>query len=355
MSEYLETKVHPATPHRRQLARESGRTAKSHDLPAAIVVLVGSLALLSYGGHLAEAVADYARSQLGGDPWLAADADSVVQGWFSAMHVAARVAGPLLGTLLLVGLLGHIGQGGLSLLPTRLAPDFSRIDPIAGWQRLFSMAHLTRLALAHVRVAAIVGVAAWCLYSERERCLALGTLPPLALAVGLLEIVVRTCLKLAATLVVLGLADYAYQRWKWERELRMTPEELREELRSQRGDPAIISRRKYLQRHLALAGVREAAARANLVIASGTALAVALRYDPQTMPAPLVVAKGSAGAAQEILHTAAQHGVEVQEHRQLARQLYRHFRVGQTIAPEHYRAVAKLWPTVSGVSRSALA
>jgi flagellar biosynthetic protein FlhB len=346
MSEHPETKVHPATPHRRQLAREAGQTAKSHDLPAAIVLLVGALALLHYGGPLAHSLGDYARSQFGGEACLAADTNLAVRGWSAAVQVVARVAGPMLGVLLAAGLTAHFSQTGLSLLPKRLAPDFGRIDPVAGWQRLFSINGLTRLGFAQVKVAAIVAVAAWSLYGEREQCSTLGTLPPVAMVAGLLQIVLHTCLKLAATFVVLGVADYAYQRWKLERDLRMSPEELREELRSQRGDPAIISRRKYLQRHLALAGLCEAAAQSHLVIASGASLAVALRYDPETMPAPTVTAKGSAGAAQDILRTAEQHGVKIEQDRALARQLHRHYRIGQSIAPDDYQTVAKLWPTM---------
>jgi flagellar biosynthetic protein FlhB len=246
MSESTGEKIHPPTPRRRQQARAEGRVARSHDLVAAALLLAG-LALLWYtGGELVRYFGELACRQWGGTPRLTADADLVVGWWQQIVPRVGRVLLPALGLLLLVAAVGHGVQTGFLLLPQKLAPDFGRLSPARGLARIGSTANGMRLMFALLKLTVIVGVVAWCVARDGARLVALGGMEARPLAAFLVGFILATGLKVAGALVVLGLADYAYQRWRHERDLWMTTAELREELRNLRVDPVIASRRRHL-------------------------------------------------------------------------------------------------------------
>ncbi len=347
MSEFAVDKIHPATPQRRQLARQDGHVAKSYDLAAAIVLFGGSMALLLLGGSVVEFFTDFARQQLGGRSGMAADADSAVGCWHETMWNLAQVVLPVFGLVAALAVAGHMGQIGFLFLPKRLGPDIGRISPVRGIQRLFSSGNLIRLAFGMMKMAVIVGMGVWSLWGERERLLAIGSLDASGIAATVAEVTLWTCLKMAAALVVLGLADYGYQRWRHEQDLRMTTAELREELKNQQSDPLVTNRRKTLHRQLTLRHLQDVIPQASLVIAHGTALAVVIEFDSETMAAPRVLAKGSGETAVKIRDIAREHGISIENKPGLARSLYQQTPVRQAIPPELYKPVAEL---IRGVS-----
>jgi flagellar biosynthetic protein FlhB len=348
MSELSSERIHPASPRRRQLAREEGRVARSHDLPVALVLLTGLLVLLYFGSSMVQVLGDYARHQFDGQAWLGTDSDLALQSWRSIMRAFGRVVAPVLGVVLAVAVIGNIGQTGLMVVPNRLLPDISRINPAAGIRRLCSLDSVMRLSWALLKILAVVGIAIWIVWQQRARLLTLGTLPPAAVVVAVAEVALWTCLKIAGLLLVLGVADYGLQRWRHERSLRMTTEELREELRNQQGDPSLAGRRSQVRRGLALTRLRNAASRADLVIAHGTSLAVALRYNPSANAAPVVVAKGMGEAGSGICAVATEKGIPIKQQQSLALDLCRKVPVGKTIGSEHYESVARLWQSSPG-------
>jgi flagellar biosynthetic protein FlhB len=353
VSEHATERVLPATPRRRQLAREEGRVAKSHDLPAAVVLLAGVAFLLFSGAALAQVFADFARQQFGTSVQLQADAELAVQSGRAILLAFGRVLAPLLGVLLVAALMGNLGQTGWLCVPDRLAPDPSRINPLTGLQRLCSAANMMHVVLAVLKVTAILGLAAWVIWNDRQQLLTLGTRPAAQAIAGLAELALWTCLKIAGVLLLVGLADYAWQWWRFENSLKMTADEMREDLRHQQGDPAVAGRRRRLQREVALTGVHTAAAGADLVIADGTRFAVALRYDPLAMAAPTVVAKGSADLAQRICRAAEEHQIPVRQQAELAATLSRSTGLGRAIDPAHYDDVARLWNGRAGAAGGA--
>jgi len=342
MSEFIVDKIHPPTPHRRELARQDGHVAKSHDLVSAIVLLGGSLVLLLLGGGVAEFFTGFAQQQLGGKTGMTADADLAVGCWHDVMWDLARVLLPVFGLIAALAVASHMGQNGFLFLPKRLAPDMGRIDPLRGVQRMFSSRNLIRLAFGVVKIAVIVGVGVWSLWGERERLLAVGSLDASGIAATLAEVTLWTCLKMAAALVVLGLIDYGYQRWRHEQDLRMTTAELREELKNQQSDPLVTNRRKTLHRQFTLGHLQDVVPEARLVIAHGTSLAIAIEYDSDTMPAPHVLAKGSGETAARIRDIAQQHNIPIENKPSLARALYEQTSVRHAVPPEHYKPVAEL-------------
>ncbi|MDZ7619611.1 MAG: EscU/YscU/HrcU family type III secretion system export apparatus switch protein, partial [Patescibacteria group bacterium] len=142
--------------------------------------------------------------------------------------------------------------------------------------------------------------------------------------------------------VILALLDYAYQKWKHEQDLRMTTQEVREEMKNLEGDPQVMARRRQVQRELARQRLEGAVPKADVVVTNPTELAVAIQYDPTTMAAPIVVAKGAGILAQRIRQIALENGIPVVERKPLAQALYREVDVNHPVPKEKYAAVAEV-------------
>jgi flagellar biosynthetic protein FlhB len=143
-------------------------------------------------------------------------------------------------------------------------------------------------------------------------------------------------------LLVLALLEFAFQRWKHEQDLMMTDQELRDELKETEGDPQVAARRKQVQRQMATNRINNDVPNADVVVSNPTELAVAIRYDPQTTPAPIVLAKGAGAIAQRIRRIALEHGIPVVERKPLAQVLYKTVDVGDVVPPDQYQAVAEV-------------
>ncbi len=241
------------TPHRRQRAREQGHVARSQDLGSALILLVGLLFLLMLGKGLLVFLVRFTQQQIGGG-WLAEDlqfgpGDAAAQ-WNVTLYSLAGQVLPILGVLLATAIAVGVVQVGFLFLPQRLAFDPARLSPMRGMERIFSLDNLARLVFGLLKIVVILGVAAVSLYGQRGTILGLSTLEARTMAAGLLEIVVWTSIKIAVALFILGIADYGFQRWKHERDLRMTPQELREELRNLEPGREVSDRRKQLRRKM---------------------------------------------------------------------------------------------------------
>jgi flagellar biosynthetic protein FlhB len=246
-------RTHDPTPRRRQQARASGRVAHSHDLASAALVLA-ALALLTFGGsELVGFLVAFLREGLGGDGWrLWVDAGGgppqVVTGRFN--ELAATLAGlllPVLGGAALVAVAASLLQTGFLILPARVVPDASRVSPFAGFRRLFSGPSFARLAMGIFKLGVVGAVAGADLWSRREELAALVTLRPADLAVQAADICLSMGLKLGGALLALATIDYLIERWKLERELKMSPREIREETRELEGHPQIAAQRRKLR------------------------------------------------------------------------------------------------------------
>jgi flagellar biosynthesis protein FlhB len=341
MAETAEKTLEP-TPHRRQKARDSGSLVRSQDLASAAMAIVAVGLLLIWGGSVAQFLVEFARRQLGGEAWLSADAGLVVTTWKSTLAGIARAMLPILGLVVLAAIGVSWGQTGFVFFPGKIGFDSSRIDPLAGLQRVFSAASLVRLGFAMLKVAAVVAVAGVCLHRELPRIMGLGGLEPGPLAQSVGQLVLWTALKAAFALLVLAILDYAYQRWRHEQDLRMTPQEVREEIRNLEGDPQIAARRKATQRQFAIQRSAGAVEKADVLIGSPDGFLVAIRYDESLASAPVVIAKGSGATAEELRRRARARGIPLVENEVLARALFRSVRPNRPIPTEHYAAVAEV-------------
>jgi flagellar biosynthetic protein FlhB len=168
------------------------------------------------------------------------------------------------------------------------------------------------------------------------------------------EVVLWTGLKIACALLLLALLDYGFQWWKQEQDLRMTSQEVREEMKDLQGDPQVIARRRSVQRQLALSRLATTVPKGDVTITNPTELAVTIQYDAQTMKAPIVVAKGAGLVAQRIRRLSLEHGIPIVEKKPLAQALYRQVEVGRPIPSQLYAAVAEVLAYVYQLKGKAL-
>jgi flagellar biosynthetic protein FlhB len=257
MADPTSDKSQPATPHRRQEARRQGHVARSADLASAGLLLAGMAILLLLGQQLVQFFFALTQEQLGGDAWLEADRGFILGRSYTVLLELGKGAAPFLGLLLAAGVLVHILQTGFLWLPEKLAPDLDRINPLAGFGRMFSVATAIRLAMGLVKMFVVSLVAGWTFYERRDEILNIAGLDLPQLASFLIYVLLWTTVKIALALLALAAADYIYQRFRHERDLAMTPQEVREETKGLQGDPQLATRRRQAHRRMAVDRVRE--------------------------------------------------------------------------------------------------
>lgn len=348
----LEDRTEAATPKRREDARKKGMVARSPELGPAVVFLVGLLMLKMLGPKLLEAATVVARACLG-------RADSALEPGTAQLFLThsfihtARTLAPMLAALAVVALLIGAAQTGLLLTFNTLSPDWSRVNPLRGFTRLLSFHAFIDLTRSLLKVS-IIGVT--CYLFARNAWLVVVNLSQYGLLIGLtnaVQIASTLMWRVGIVIAVLAVLDYAAQRWQYERNLRMTKQEVREEMRQLEGDPVIRSYVRRRHREMGRRRMMDAVPKATAVVTNPVHVAVALRYERGQMPAPMVVAKGARLLAERIKEVAREHGVPIVEDPPLARVLYKTVDVGELIPPHLYRAVAEILAFVYKLSESA--
>lgn len=336
-------KTEDPTPRRLEEARRDGNVARSADLSAACVLLAAMLLLYAMGGRLAIGLRRVVAHALGAEPGAnPTRADDVAQVLAFNGRIVMVAVGPLVLGLAVVALAATVGQVGFLVTARPLQPNFARMSPARGLRNLVDVRAGVRLVMSLAKVLLIAAVAALASAAQMPRVLALAELEPAPMVAAAAEIVFTVGVRLALLLLLLALLDYAFQRWQRQRDLRMTRQEVKEELRRMEGDPLVRQRRTRVARELAMQRIGHVVPRADVVVTNPTHFAVALRYDSATMRAPRVVAKGADLLAQRIRQLATLHGVPLVERRELARAIYAHVAIGQEVPPEYYGAVAEV-------------
>lgn len=337
-----EERTEPATPRRRQKARERGQVVRSAELNSAVLLLAGFLALRLGGGHLYQQVTAMTREIILGT----SGADPTVAGFHRLMlratWYAASAVWPVLVATFLAGLAVSYLQVGSLFTLEPLKPNLGRINPLEGFKRIFSKRALVELVKALLKVTVVT----WVAYSTLRG--AVVGLPNLSgMEVGQVAAWVglqvwELAIKTGLAILVMSAFDYAYQRYEHEVSLRMTKQQLKEETKETEGDPQIRGQVRRRQREMARRRMMAAVPTADVVITNPTHYAVALRYIMDQMEAPEVVAKGQDYLAQRIKEVAREHHVPLVENMALAQGLYRSAEVGQSIPIEYYQAVAEV-------------
>jgi len=329
------------TPHRIAEARRKGQVARSVEVNTALVLVTGFWMMGPMTQRLASELGALTRDCLSS---LAVRDELSVTGLLRGgidwgLHFGLVLA-PFIAALVVTGVGASVLQTGLLFSFEGLKPNLNKLNPLAGLRRMFSKQGAIELAKASLKIAVVAAVA----YSGiRKVYPELLTLPHHGLAFCWATwqgIALDLGLRIGMTFMGLALIDYLLQRRQWWDGLRMTREELREEMRQSEGDPKLKGRLRQRQRYLAQSRMMAAVPKADVVVTNPTHYAVALKYDGKTMSAPTVTAKGQRLIAQKIKDLARQHRVPIIENKPLAQALFKSVEVGREIPGNLYDAVA---------------
>ena len=250
---------------------------------------------------------------------------------------------PIMLILLAIALLVSILQaGGLAFKEEPFQLEFSRINPLTGFGRVLSRNSMVELVKALLKIAIVGGIAYLVVKKEFLNLGPLMEMDVLSIGRYLVRVSLKICFVTGAVLVALAGLDYFFQRWNYFQELRMSKQEIKEEMKDTEGNPLIKSRIRSIQMERARRRMMSAVPKADVVITNPQHLAVAVRYDGAVMDAPTVVAKGAGAVAEKIKEVAREYGIPIVEDKPLARALFRGVEVGKTIPSSLYRAVAEI-------------
>ena len=343
-------KTEEPTERRRNEARQKGNVARSTDLNSAGMMLAAASAMLFFGIPVFRGLTQLMHASLQNAGRVSFDIGTVPHQFREIADQLLNLILPVMLWMMGAAFLLNLLQVGVLIAPEALQPKFERLNPIAGAKRILSIRGLVKLAVSLAKLLLVVAVAGWSISAMAPTFLNLiGTEPP-GILFGIRDSVLTLAFQLAIALIILAILDFGFQKWKHEQDLRMTKQEVREEMKNMEGDPMIRQRRREIHRKLAEAREMQQVQDADVVITNPTHIAVALKYDPETMPAPTVVAKGMGVLAGRIRQIAVEHGVPIIERKPLARSLYRDVKVGHQISVEMYEVFVEIMAYVYRIS-----
>ncbi|HZT04193.1 MAG TPA: flagellar biosynthesis protein FlhB [Steroidobacteraceae bacterium] len=342
MAENDQERTERPTAKRLEKAREEGQVPRSAELNAAAVLLVTAAGLHFLGGSIGAALFDIMKSALSISPAEAVDPGLALSAASAQMLRALMACAPVLGLTMVAALVAPLTLGGWNLSFGALAPDFTRLDPIAGFGRFFSTRGAVELGKAFGKFLIVATVAVIVLRKQSPHLLALGAAPlPVAIAQAA-NLASDALLAVSGGLVIIAAIDVPWQLWQYSDKLKMTRDEIRQEFKESEGAPEVRSRIRRTQREYARRRMMHEVPKADVVVVNPTHFAVALRYDESRMRAPLVVAKGTDLVAARIREIATEHSVPIFEAPPLARALHHNVEIGGEIPATLYVAVAQV-------------
>jgi len=342
MPDTASDKSEAPTPRRLQEAREKGQVARSQDLSAAVGLLASMVLLNVYGPTILFGFMELMRKFLDVNSMPADAMSTLDEDWRIITRHAWSIIGPFFLIIMAVALVVNVVQVGFLFSATPLVPSLEKLSPISGIRRLFSLRSLIKLMMNLFKVGIISAVAYITIKGFIPQLVGSSRLGFQQVVGYGAHLVFILSLRLSLVLLILALFDYGFQKWKMYQDLRMTKEEVREELRRMEGDPIMRQRRRGVARQLAAQRMSRAVPKADVVITNPTELAIALKYVPHEMPAPRVVARGAGFIAQRIREIALENNVPVIQRKPLAQALYKSCEVGDYVPPELYKAIAEV-------------
>lgn len=344
LSEDKDSKTEDATPKRRQEARQKGQILKSKEVNTAALILMSAYALNWTGPFMFRTIFQYVQSTYYEMPWLALNSfrrDDLVVYAFTSAKVMAFMLIPLFMIMFLTALIVEIAQVGILVSGKPLKPQLERIHPIKGAKRVVSLKSIVELVKSSVKTI-IVGMVVYDTIRDNLPTIIYSIKNPIANALVLAGVLLITIAKkAAAAMVVVAFIDYFYQRWEFEKGLRMSKQEVKDEYKQTEGDPMIKGKQKQKMRQMSMGQVQQSVPNADAVVSNPTHYAVGIEYK-DGMDAPKVVAKGRDEMAIYIKEVAKEHDIPIFEDPPLARGLYGSCELGDMIHPDFYMAIAKI-------------
>lgn len=343
-------RTEPASERRLEQAREEGQVPQSRELATFAVLMAGGVTLWMTGSGFTRSLAGVVRDGLTLDRAAAFESTALLDRLASLAADGLLAMLPLLAVLVAAALAAPLALGGWTFTFKPIAPDWSRVDPIQGFKRMFSVASVVELGKALAKALLVGAVAAWVVWRFKDEVFGLGV-ESLDRAVDHLgHLLGLAFLFVAGAMVLVVAIDVPVQLWQYYRRLRMTKDEVRREAKETEGDPQVKARIRAQQREMARRRMMAEIPNADVIVTNPTHFAVALKYTAE-MRAPKVVAKGAHLLALRIRELGEEHRVPLLEAPPLARALYRHADLGDEIPVTLYAAVAEVMAYVFQLRR----
>ena len=333
-------KTEEPTSKKRADAKKKGQVGRSTELSTAFVLLIGFFIIKVMWAHIYGSIAAYTTyvfSHLN----QPVDTENILRIFIGIIELLAQTSLPIMLGIMVMGLAINVFQVGLNFNTEAIGFKPDKLNPINGFGRIFSKRSLVELVKSLFKIA-IIG---FFLYDFlKDHLMAMPQFIyfdlPNSLA-QIADIVFSMAFEVIAVIIVLGILDYGYQKWQTTQDLKMTKQEVKDEMKQTEGDPQIKGKIKQKQRQMAMSRMMQEVPKADVIVTNPTHFAVALQYS-KGMVAPLIVAKGQDLVAQRIKDIARDARVPIVENRPLARALYASAEVGDMVPAELYQAVAEV-------------
>ncbi|QMV40155.1 flagellar biosynthesis protein FlhB [Cohnella cholangitidis] len=335
-------KTEKATPKKRSESRNKGQVAKSPEIPSSLILLASICCLLMLGPFLQKEILS-----LFGDTLLhrlnMEVTDQNVLGLFSQYAIQILIVlSPIFIIAVVVAFASYYVQIGWLFTFEPLKPKLDKLNPINGAKNIFGMRTIVEFLKSSLKLIAVGLIVFMLLWSERDRLMDLAHLPVQDIFAFVTSLTMQMGIYVAALLLILAIGDFMYQRYEFEKNMRMSKQDIKDEYKNIEGDPLIKGKIKERQRRMALMRMMQEVPNADVIITNPTHFAVALKYDASKMDAPTVIAKGQDYLALRIREIAKQNEVITMENKPLARALYERTEVGQSVPGDLFQAVAEV-------------
>ena len=341
-------KTEPATQKKLDDARKEGQVAKSREIANGMGLLALFLVLKIWTGRMGISFMEtfstiynkipQVTKLLGGTAPERDLVDLVGHGLIQIVYIIL----PILLVGFLVAFVSDYAQVRWKPTSKPLQPKFSKLNPVKGFQKIFSSNSLVELLKSIIKIAIIIYMAYSYLKDKTNFLFLLYDMDIMSAINLILQLVTDLGIRIAVVYLIFAFADFAYQKWKFAQDMKMTKQEIKEEYKNQEGDPQIKGKIRQKMQEVSRRRMMQALPQADVVITNPTHYAVAIKYDPAISDAPVVVAKGQDFLAQKIKEIARENKVEIVENKPLARMLFANVEVGEAVPPELYQAVAEV-------------
>lgn len=335
-------KTEEATPRKKQQAREKGQVMRSTELNSAFILLLTFLSLRYFAPYIMAEISGFMRELYLSVMAAELTVPLLTSIFISVMIVMAKTLFPIMGVALAGGLLASYIQIGFLFTTEPLQVKLERIDPLAGFKRIFSKRTIAELLKSVFKIAGISYIAYTVLINDYRSFGPLIEMNIMDALAFIGNIIWKVTFRAGIFLLILAGFDYFYQRWEYNESLKMTKQEVKDEFKNIEGNPQLKAKIKEKQRQMAMQRMMQEVPRADVIVTNPTHFAVALKYDAKTMAAPVVVAKGADLVAQRIKEIAKEHNVATVDNKILARSLFQMVEIGGPVPADLYQAIAEV-------------
>lgn len=339
---FSQEKTEKATPKKQQETRKKGQVAKSTDINTAIILLLVFILLWLIGSFIGEKIFTFMHYMFQEFLLYTLTPENVESLFLEVTSQAAIIVAPILAVAFLAGILSNYLQVGVLFSPEAIAMKLSKLDPIAGFKRIYSIKAIVELLKSILKIFLIGLVTFTILWISIDELLLLSLVPIVDSLALVGSLTVNMGIAVAILLLFLAVLDYIYQKYDHEKKIKMSKQDIKDEYKKTEGDPLIKSKIKEKQRQMAMQRMMQEVPKADVVITNPTHYAVALKYDGDKMDAPIVIAKGVDFLAQKIKSIAYSNQIITVENRPLARALYEQAEIGGEVPEDLFKAIAEV-------------